>query len=84
MAIVGGDDLHIAGDVTFSDRINSWDKETLAIGAADDLTIASGSTIEYTGNYLGLGASSNFRTPDSSNDSSSLEFSLEPFYTKDQ
>jgi retron-type reverse transcriptase len=24
------------------------------------------------------------RTPDSSNDSSSLEFSLEPFYTKDQ
>jgi len=27
---------------------------------------------------------SNFRTPDSSNDSSSLEFSLEPFYTKDQ
>ena len=58
-AIVGGDDLHIAGDVTFSDRSSSWDKEALAIGAADDLTVASGSTIEYQGNYLGLGASSN-------------------------
>jgi hypothetical protein len=59
LAIAGGDDLHVAGDVTFSDRASSWDKETLAIGAADNLTIADGSTVEYKGNYLGLGASSN-------------------------
>jgi hypothetical protein len=58
LAIVGGDDLHIAGDVTFSDRSSTWDKETLAIGAADQLTIADGSTVNYNGNYLGLGASS--------------------------
>ena len=54
-AIVAADDLHIAGDVSFSDRSSTWDKEALAIGAVEHLTIASGSTIEYKGNYLGLG-----------------------------
>lgn len=57
-AIAGGDDLHIASDVTFSSRASSWDKEVLAVGAADDLTIAAGKTIEYQGKYLGLGAKS--------------------------
>ena len=57
-AIAGGDDLHIASDVTFSSRASTWDKEVLAVGAADDLTVAAGKTIEYLGKYLGLGAKS--------------------------
>ena len=55
-AIAGGDNLEIASDVTFSSRASTWDKEALAIGAANRLTIAEGKTIEYEGNYLGLGA----------------------------
>ena len=56
--IAGGDDLFINSDVTFSERGSTWDKEVLAVGAADELTIAEGKTIEYLGNYLGLGAKS--------------------------
>jgi hypothetical protein len=55
-AIAGGNDLTISSDVTFSKRSSTWNKETLAIGAADDLTITKGTTVEYKGNYLGLGA----------------------------
>jgi hypothetical protein len=55
-AIAGGNDLTISSDVTFSQRSSTWNKEALAIGAADDLTIAKGKTVEYKGNYLGLGA----------------------------
>jgi len=55
-AIAGGNDLSISSDVTFSKRGSTWNKETLAIGAADDLTISKGKTVEYKGNYLGLGA----------------------------
>jgi len=55
-AIVGGEEMNVASDVTFSDRSSSWDKEALAIGAAKKLEITPGTTIEYQGNYLGLGA----------------------------
>ena len=58
-AIVGGEELVISSDVTFSDRSSSWDKEVLAVGAAKELNIAPGSTVEYQGNYLGLGAGKN-------------------------
>ena len=55
-AIASGVNMEIASDVTFSSRASTWDKEALAIGAANRLTIAEGKTIEYEGNYLGLGA----------------------------
>ena len=58
-AIVGGEELVITSDVTFSDRSSSWDKEVLAVGVAKELNIAAGATIEYKGNYLGMGAGKN-------------------------
>ena len=55
-AIVGGEELVITSDVTFSDRSSSWDKEVLAVGTAKELNIAAGATNEYQGNCLGMGA----------------------------
>jgi hypothetical protein len=60
-AIAGGNDLSISSDVTFSKRGSTWNKETLAIGAADDLTISKGKTVEYKGNYLGIGANDSLK-----------------------
>ena len=58
-AIVGGEELVISNDVIFTDRSSSWNKEVLAVGAAKELNIAAGTTVEYQGNYLGLGAGKN-------------------------
>ncbi|MBT4223694.1 MAG: hypothetical protein HOD72_04435 [Opitutae bacterium] len=61
LAFTAGGDMRIKGDVTFTNGGHEVMDHTLALGAADDLKIAEGSTVKYDGSNFGLGAGKSIR-----------------------
>jgi hypothetical protein len=61
LAFVAGGDMRIEGDVTFTNGGHEVMDHALAVGAADDLEIAAGSTVKYDGSNFGLGAGKSIR-----------------------
>ena len=61
LAFAAAGDLLIQGDVTFTNGGHEAMDHALALGAAEDLEIADGSTVKYDGANLGLGAVKSIR-----------------------
>jgi len=62
-AIAAAKDLHIEGDVTFENS-NHAEDHALALGAADHIEVAPGSSIKYEGSNLGMGSYSSLTLTD--------------------
>jgi hypothetical protein len=61
LAFTAGGDMQIKGDVTFTNGGHEVMDHALAVGAADHLEIAEGSTVKYDGSNFGLGAGKTIR-----------------------